>query len=192
MGKSRLLSLFSGYAGLTDPAAGNGAGRRTLSAEARLLPTPTATPYGNNQSPSAGAAVRPSIDGIVKLLPTATAKDAARSGGAVGSSNVTFTDATCRQPERWGEYATAIARWETVLGRLAPEPTEPAPRGGQRLSPRFSEWMMGCDDGWITDVPGVTRNMALKLAGNGVVRQQAVEALRFMVARELAWLAVAA
>ena len=27
-----------------------------------LLPTPTATPYGNNQSPSPGAAVRPSLD----------------------------------------------------------------------------------------------------------------------------------
>lgn len=29
-----------------------------------LLPTPTATPYGNNQSPSPGAAVRPSLDSL--------------------------------------------------------------------------------------------------------------------------------
>jgi hypothetical protein len=35
-----------------------------------LLPTPTATPYGNNQSDSPNAAVRPSLDGVVQLLPT--------------------------------------------------------------------------------------------------------------------------
>lgn len=29
-----------------------------------LLPTPTATPYGNNQSPSKGAAVRPSLESL--------------------------------------------------------------------------------------------------------------------------------
>lgn len=38
--------------------------------EVRLLPTPSATEYGSNQSPSPGAAVRPSLDGLVKLLPT--------------------------------------------------------------------------------------------------------------------------
>jgi DNA (cytosine-5)-methyltransferase 1 len=40
---------------------------------------------------------------------------------------------------------------------------------------------MGLPDGWITDVPGVTRNEALKLAGNGVVPQQAEAALRFLL-----------
>jgi hypothetical protein len=43
--------------------------------EVRLLPTPSATPYGNNQSPSPGAAVRPSLDGLVKLLPTPSATE---------------------------------------------------------------------------------------------------------------------
>jgi len=33
-----------------------------------LLPTPSATPYGNNQSPSAGATVRPSLDGLMASL----------------------------------------------------------------------------------------------------------------------------
>ena len=37
--------------------------------------------------------------------------------------------------------------------------------------------------GWITDVPGVTRNEALKLCGNGVVTPQAVHALRVMLNR---------
>ena len=28
---------------------------------------------------------------------------------------------------------------------------------------------MGLPDGWVTDVPGITRNEALKALGNGVV-----------------------
>jgi DNA (cytosine-5)-methyltransferase 1 len=40
-----------------------------------LLPTPTAVPYGNNQSPSPGAAVRPSLDSLAPLLPTPAARD---------------------------------------------------------------------------------------------------------------------
>jgi DNA (cytosine-5)-methyltransferase 1 len=40
---------------------------------------------------------------------------------------------------------------------------------------------MGWPDGWVTDVPGVSRNEALKLAGNGVVPQQCAEALRRML-----------
>lgn len=37
---------------------------------------------------------------------------------------------------------------------------------------------MGWPDGWVTGVPGITRNEALRICGNGVVPQQAVEALR--------------
>lgn len=37
---------------------------------------------------------------------------------------------------------------------------------------------MGCDEGHVTDVPGLSRNDQLKLLGNGVVKQQAVAALR--------------
>lgn len=53
------------------------------------------------------------------------------------------------------------------------------------LSPKLSEWMMGLPDGWITDpavwrgVDGNHRNMMLKLAGNGVVPQQAAAAIRW-------------
>lgn len=50
-----------------------------LPAAVMLLPTPTATPYGNNQSPSPGAAVRPSLDSLFsepeKLRPTPRASD---------------------------------------------------------------------------------------------------------------------
>ena len=65
------------------------------SAVHRMLPTPTATPYGSNQSPSPGAAVRPSLDGTVRLLPTPTAMDSRASGGST-PANVTLTDADVR------------------------------------------------------------------------------------------------
>lgn len=37
---------------------------------------------------------------------------------------------------------------------------------------------MGLPDGWVTDVPGVSRNEKLKALGNGVVPQQAAEGIR--------------
>lgn len=76
----------------------------------------------------------------------------------------------------WGAYKPAVRRWERVTGRLAPEPTELGPRG-RRLSVRFVEWMQGLRAGWVTDVPGVSRNDQLKMLGNGVVPQQAAAAL---------------
>ena len=80
----------------------------------------------------------------------------------------------------WGQYEAAVRRWETVLGREAPKPTEATGRDGQQqLSAKFTEWMMGLDEGWITSPEiGLTRNEALKACGNGVVPQQAVLALR--------------
>ena len=82
----------------------------------------------------------------------------------------------------WGDYAAAIARWETVIGRPAPDPTEPNAKGGHRLSARFVEWLMGLPEGHVTDVPGMTRNVALKCLGNGVVPAQAAAALRAFLA----------
>ena len=143
---------------------------------------------------------------MVQLLPTTTT-DAKASGAAdytTGHAGTTLTDATVRQPSRWGKYAAAIARWEAIT-RPAPEPTNitdgylktlakrlarldkrPAGMRGslrprRQLAARFSEWMMGVPLGWITDVPGITRNEALKAAGNGVVPQQAAGALRFLL-----------
>ena len=81
----------------------------------------------------------------------------------------------------FGPYAAAIARWEAVLGRPAPAPTEPTGKGGaHRLSPRFVEFMMGLPDGWVTDTD-TTRNEQLKALGNGVVPQQAEAALRWLL-----------
>lgn len=80
----------------------------------------------------------------------------------------------------WRIYEPAVRRWEATLGRPAPRPTEPG-RTGERLSPRFVEWLMGLPAGWVTDVPGLSRNAQLKALGNGVVPQQAAYALRLLL-----------
>ena len=129
------------------------------------MPTPRATDGtkgGPNQRGSSGDLMLPSA--VARLLPTPTVMDYASSGGGYnGQTNVTLTDATVRERIPWGEYADAIARQEAAFGRQAPPPTETAPRGGQRLSCKFDEWLMGLSDGWVTDVPGITHNEALKL-----------------------------
>lgn len=81
----------------------------------------------------------------------------------------------------WAAYAPAIERWERVLGRPAPAPTVLGARGARRLSPRFVEWMMGLPEGWVTAVPGITRNQALKMLGNGIVAQQAAAAVAHLL-----------
>ncbi|MEY9848460.1 hypothetical protein ABH940_005563 [Streptacidiphilus sp. BW17] len=75
--------------------------------------------------------------------------------------------------ERWGVYSPAINRWQRAT-RPAPEPTDS--RG--RLAPQFVEWVMGLEPGWVTGVPGLSRPAQLTALGNGVVPQQAAEALR--------------
>ena len=74
----------------------------------------------------------------------------------------------------WGHYAPAIQRWERVLGRPAPAPTDDG-----KLSSRFVEWMMGLPDSHVCDL-GLTRTAELKMLGNGVCPQQAALALRLL------------
>ncbi len=84
--------------------------------------------------------------------------------------------------ETWDKFTPAIKRWEMVTGHPAPAPTIPDGRNGQhRLNPAFTEWLMGLEPGWITDVD-ITRNEQLKACGNGVVPQQAALALRILEA----------
>jgi DNA (cytosine-5)-methyltransferase 1 len=102
-----------------------------------------------------------------------------------GSQSGADLDAIAKTNE-WGDFTPAIHRWER-LTRPHPSPTTPGRCGKPQLSAAFGEWMMGLPAGWITDTPGVTRNEALKLCGNGVVPQQAEAAIRFLldvIARE--------
>jgi len=91
--------------------------------------------------------------------------DAAFTGGAAGVD--------------WGVYADAIGRHERVFGRVAPSPLN----DHGRLSPQFTEWMMGLPAGWVTDVPGIPRNAQLKALGNGVVPRQGAAAFRLLAER---------
>jgi DNA (cytosine-5)-methyltransferase 1 len=82
----------------------------------------------------------------------------------------------------WGRYEPAVRRWESITGRRAPRPVVPTGRDGRdRLNPELPEWMMGLDQGHITDVPGLEWKDQLKAAGNGVVRHQAVMAFRHLL-----------
>lgn len=141
----------------------------------RLLPTPTSGDHkGPNQRQDDSC-----LHGA--LLPTPAAADGQRGqdfarAGRDGSGG----DDLVTRDQQWGKYAPAIARWES-LTRPAPSPTEPNSKGNPRLNSAFSEWMMGWPDGWVTNVPGISRNDQLRIVGNGVVPQCAVAALRWLL-----------
>lgn len=65
--------------------------------------------------------------------------------------------------------------------RMRPVGMRGSLRPVSHLSPAFVEWMMGLPAGHLCDVPGITRNQALKAAGNGVVPQQAYAALSLIL-----------
>lgn len=146
-----------------------------------LLPTPTTQDGKNNGGASQFERNTLPLNAEVMLFPTATASDwkgANNSGSTTSSANGLATIVDNLPETTWGKFEPAIRRWEQVLGRAAPAPTKPDGKdGNHRLSSKFTEWMMGLPDGWVTDV-GLTRNEELKACGNGVVPQQAELALR--------------
>jgi len=81
----------------------------------------------------------------------------------------------------WGKYAPAIRRWESVLGRNAPNPVVMR-SDKRRLNPQFVEWMMGLPNGWVTG-HGLSAAKELKMLGNGVVPQQAHAAITQLMQR---------
>lgn len=78
-----------------------------------------------------------------------------------------------RRPRFEETYGYALGYWSALMGRTYPKPTSAA----------FEEWLMGLPAGWITAIPGVTEQQAHKLAGNGVVPQQAAHALSGLASR---------
>jgi DNA (cytosine-5)-methyltransferase 1 len=155
-----------------------------------LLPTPNATDAqgGPRAVPEHrthdGVDHGPRLRDVVAdqtLLPTPRATDGTKGGPNQHGSSGDLMLPSAVQPERWGRYAAAIARWAAIVGRPAPDPTEPGTKGQPRLAPRFVEWMMGADEGWVTDVPGVSRSAQLARLGNGVVPQQAAAAVLLLL-----------
>ena len=168
------------------------------SAVMQLLPTPAASVANDGEGTETWLARRERVketaqngNGMgmplsiaVQLLPTPSVADV--MGGRKhrsGERNGELLLNGIAHADRWGQYAAAIARHERAWGVPAPEPTEPGAKGNPRLPAAFVEWMMMQPAGWVTDVPGVTRNESLKMLGNGVVTPQAEHALRVMLAR---------
>lgn len=101
-----------------------------------LLPTPLATEYGRNQSPSAGAAVRHSLPGLVKRLPTPRANDGLRLRQSKAS------------PGFGRPLEQILVEWPLSGDRIAPPSDAGKPSSDLRLSPSFVEWMIGAPAGW--------------------------------------------
>jgi DNA (cytosine-5)-methyltransferase 1 len=126
-----------------------------------LLPTPAARDWKSGASNLMDVNARPLNEFVVNRLPY--------SGSWVSTDGI--------------DYGPAIRRWETVMGRPAPCPTEPGTRRNRRLNPAFSEWMQGLLEGHVTGVPGLSREDQLRAIGNGVVWQQGAHALRLLHGR---------
>lgn len=153
---------------------------RTTESGVSLPPTPTARNWKSGASNLHGQNAHP-LNETVLLLPSPTASDGTGGPGTSphrkGGMNLR-TAVSHASEDLWGAYQPAIRRWEQVIGQAAPAPTELGPRGGRRLTARFAEWMMGLPEGWVTDVPGLTRAQQLHAIGNGVVPQQAYAAYK--------------
>jgi hypothetical protein len=156
-----------------------------------LIPTPTTRDYKDGSQPH-------ERDG--KVQTDTIARTVFNSGEVLlGTPRANAANSSSKQVEQgapksrledqvhtdWGKFEPAIRRWEQVIDRPAPEPTKPDGKdGNHRLSSKFTEWMMGLPDGWITDI-GLSRNDELKACGNGVVPQQAELALTLLGIKEI-------
>jgi DNA (cytosine-5)-methyltransferase 1 len=124
-----------------------------------------------------------------KLLPTPTVLDSSNTRNATAGrsdpdskhhSGTTLCDVVYTGD--FGRYEAAVRRWEPIIGRPAPPPTESS-TGKPRLNPVFSEWMMGLPEGHVTSpLIGLNRTQQLKAIGNGVCPVQAARALRGLLA----------
>ncbi|NUT52791.1 MAG: DNA cytosine methyltransferase [Saccharothrix sp.] len=101
---------------------------------------------------------------------------------AVPDPDTETTSASGIEPAQvnWGVYEAAIRRWEAVLGRPTPHPTQPGKHGRPVLAPAFVEHLMGLAEGWVTDL-SLPRTAQLRALGNGVVPQQAAYAVALLL-----------
>jgi DNA (cytosine-5)-methyltransferase 1 len=81
----------------------------------------------------------------------------------------------------WSVYTPVVRRWEQVLGRSAPFPTQPGRHGRPVLAPAFVEWLQELEPGWVTGL-ALLRTAELRALGNGVVPQQAAHAVGLRLA----------
>jgi DNA (cytosine-5)-methyltransferase 1 len=182
---------FEGYERTVTKASPNrGVGLPLWAERIRLLPTPTIMETKASTNPEVidkFLAQKRQNSITYQLLRTPTAAEV--EGGPVSPEVAKAKGQTLRLTgqvlalREWGEFEPAIRRWEAVTGNHAPEPTlADGQKGQHRLNARFTEWMMGLVPGWITG-HGLSRKDEIKMAGNGVVPQQAVFALSLLLER---------
>ena len=146
-----------------------------------LFPTPLVSDYNDRQTSEKwkGSDLVSTVKRELLGTPRANAANSSSKQVEAGAPKSRIEDQVLTT--NWGKFEPAIRRWEAIIGRPAPEPTKPDGKdGNHRLSSKFTEWMMGLPDGWITG-HDLKRNDELKLAGNGVVPQQAELALRLLL-----------
>ncbi len=190
---------------MQDPAADVGNNGRSVSlgdvvsrlpeGKGSLLPTPTVGASLVRNSPGEMARTNPALGAVIADLAEA---EVAGEAGVLLPTPKTHQRGDCpsererNSPDlaavtghfpagRWGKYGPAVARWES-LTRPAPAPTEPNKNGNPRLTARFSEWLIGWPEGWVSDPEiGVSRTGQLRIVGNGVVPQQAYAAISMLL-----------
>lgn len=116
----------------------------TAGAIESLLPTPSATEYGSNQSPSEGAAVRPSLPGLVELLPTPLAEQkgpASKRGANAQGGGLSQRDSAASSDPSHVRRSRGPSDDRDQPARLAPD----AERSGVRVewgkfAPAVERW----------------------------------------------------
>jgi hypothetical protein len=152
-----------------------------------LLRTPAASEAERGHQPEEKARARGgqvTLSGQLNYLPTPNTMDdlPARDESKIDRSKGGYSNVreTVMRPN-FDRFEPAVKRWEDVTGMEAPAPTKPDGKdGAHRLSSKFTEWMMGLPEGWVTGL-GLSRKDELKACGNGVVPQQAELALRLLM-----------
>ena len=150
--------------------------------EHREIKTPEQIAALKAKSPGGYRNLRESVINELTMLPTPTTQDGKNNGGpSQFNRNTKPLNTQVLVKTEWGKFEPAIRRWEEILNRPAPRPTKAdGKEGAHRLSSSFTEWMMGLPEDWICG-HDLKRNDELKLAGNGVVPQQAELALRLLL-----------
>lgn len=154
----------------------------TRETDGSALPTPSASSYGTNRSPSPGASVRPSLETMARhgLWPTprAGADRSSRKALTVHRSAPSLAqavelaegivprevDSMAEAPPSWRRmWATPIARDARSFKGAARSPNaqggEPLTvQAGGTLNPTWVEWLMGFPLGWtdLDDTPSET------------------------------------
>lgn len=112
--------------------------RLSLQGEAKTWPTPTAEPYGRNQSPSENAAIRPSLAMMAPRWSTPTTADVegGRKARSKGRSEELLLNGQAEECSR------------QALQKLTDG--DPSLNATRSLNPAFVEWLMGWPPGWAS------------------------------------------